>query len=203
MTRKAISIHMALTCAIAVALPGRFAFAIIVAFELFFLMTTGTLFRSLLKVLKIKELKSIALCIFIVSMTMLFRELLTLLMPEVALQLSFAIYLPAISTFSSVFLFDEHNYTLKEELKENLIPALIFSVYILIQNLLRDLLGYGTFTLPAKGKIFEVLLIKSDRISFFSFLATIPGAIVISALFMALYLTFENRMRIFKRADIK
>ncbi len=203
MTRKAVAIHMALTCAMAVALPGRFAFALIVAFELCFLMLTGTLFRSLLKILKMKELKSICLCTFIVSMTMLFREIVCLLMPETALQLSFVFYLPAISTFSSVFLFDEQNLVLKDELKVNLVPVLVFSAYILIQNLLRDILGYGTFTLPAKGKMLEVVLIKSERISFLSFFATIPGAIMISSLVMAFYLTFENRMEILKKADIK
>lgn len=203
MTRKAVSLYMAATCAMVIVTPGRFAYGLIVAVELCFLMATGTLFRSLLKIMKLKELKSISLCTFLVSMTMLYREFITLFMPEASLQLSFVIYLTSISTFSSVFLFDEHNYSLKEEIKENMIPAFVFSGYIITISLLRDLLGYGTFTLPASGKMLELVIIKSDRVSFLSFFATVPGAIVISALVMALYLTFENRIKIVRKVLVK
>ncbi len=203
MTRKAVSLYMATTCAMVVAVPGRLGNGIVIAVELCFLMCAGTLFRSLLKMLRLRQLKVASMCTFIVACTVFFREVLSLMMPETALQLSFALYLPAISTFSSVFLFDERNLSLSEELKNNMVPASVFSAYIVLLSLARDVLGYGTLTLPFPGGMIELVLFDSGRITWLSFLATIPGALVVSALIMALYLTLEKRIGIIEKAGLE
>ena len=84
MTRKAVSIYMAMTCATAIVVPGRFAIGIIFAFEALFIYFFCTLFRCLLNILKMKQVVSVLMCVFIVSMTIIFKQLLILFMPQTA-----------------------------------------------------------------------------------------------------------------------
>ena len=79
----------------------------LLAMELMFLLVFASLFRKFLKILKLGMLFIPSLLLFIVFATMFFRQILVLWMPELAMQLGFVIYLPAISPFSTVFLFDE------------------------------------------------------------------------------------------------
>lgn len=202
MNRKTISIYMTATCAMSIVVPGRFAIGIIIAIEVLLLSIFGILFRNLLCILKIKELKSVAICSLIVAFTILFKQILILISPETALQLSFIIYLPAISSFSSVFLFEEKRRSLKEEISLNVSTSLVFAIYILIFSLIRDIIGYGTITLISLNKIIEIVIFDSNYIAAGTFFATIPGALVLSALFLAAFLTIEKKALIIKKVGI-
>lgn len=202
MTRSAISLYMIATCSLVVVAPGRFAIGLLLAFELIFLLGFSTLFRKVLKKLKLGLLFAPALVIFLVFMTMLFRQLLFIWMPEVALQLGFVIYLPAISPFSTVFIFDEKEFSFKDEIQNAFKPAVNAACYTVIFSLIRDIVGYGTISFPGKNKIHEIVLFKSTNINAFSFLATIPGAIVMSAFFLSVYLAIERKINIQKEAGL-
>ena len=202
MTRKAISIYMTATCAMAIVIPGRFAIGIIIATEVFLLTVFGTLFSALLKTLRITELRTAAMCAFLVSFTVLFKQLLILSMPETALQLSFVLYLPSISSFTTVFLIKEKLPPLKTDLLGNFAPPFIFTVYMLVFVLIRDCIGYGTITLPAPGKMIEIVVFPEWYSAAGTFFATIPGALVLSALFLSLFLAMEEKFKIIVKAGI-
>ncbi len=180
--------------------PGRFAYGIIFAAELCLLMPLGTLFKALLRLLRVRHMKSVSMLVMIVSFTMLFRQLLVLCMPDAALQLGFVLYLPSVSTFSTVFLFDERILPLRDEMKTNMQPALLFSAYMLLFSLGRDLIGYGTVTLPALNKMYEKVLFGSETVSALGFFATVPGALTLSALFLVFFLAAERKLQIVGRA---
>lgn len=199
MTRKQISLYMTITSAAIIATPGRLAYGIILSIELCLLMVLGTLFRFLLKKFNIKLLEPCIMCAFIVFFTIVFKCILIFLDSEAALTLGFVLYLPSISTFTSVFLFDEKNLSLKEEIFLSLEPALVFSCYTILVSFLRDIFGYGTITFIGIGKIVEKVIFKSGKISWLSFFATVPGALVISGLALSFILTFEKRMRIVEK----
>lgn len=203
MTRRAISIYMAATCAIVIVCPGRLVCGIVIAVELCLLMLFGLLFRAFLSKIKMENMIQSTMLVFIVFLTALFKQFLILIMPELALQLSFILYLPAISTFSTVFLLEKNIPEIKELLSRNVISAGMFSLYILIVAFVRDLFGYGTLTLPAYGRQFEIVIFNPDRISTLSFLATIPGALILTALFLSGFLFVENKFNILKKAGIK
>lgn len=203
MTRKAVSLYMAATSATAILAPGRFACGIVLSLEICFLMAFGTLFRRLLEILRLEQLKTCAMCVFLVSCAMAFREILTLFMPEMALQLSFVIFIPSFSVFTSLFSFGNDEGLLKEDLSRNMKGALLFSSYVLPVSFLRDILGFGTLTFPAFGKMAEKVVFDSGKISLFSFLATFPGALVFSALVMIFYLAFEKRMNLVEKEGIE
>lgn len=203
MTKKAVSLYMAITCATAIVVPGRFAIGIIFAFEYLFITFFGTLFRYLLDVLKVRQVGAVLMCVFTVSMTIIFKQLLILLMPQTAMQLSFVLYLPAISSFSTAFLFNEERFSLIDDIKSTIAPAVVFSIYMLITTFLRDILGYGTLTFPAPRKMIEIMLFPENYTYAGSFVATIPGALVFSAVFLFLFLEVEHKLKFLKRAGVK
>lgn len=203
MTKSAVSLYMIATCSLVVVAPGRFVAGLLLAMELVLLLIFASLFRNLLKFLKLGLLFIPSLLLFIVFGTMFYRQILLLWMPDIALQLGFVIYLPAISPFSTVFLFDEKDLSVKDEIQAVIKPALIAACYTIVFSLVRDVLGYGTITLPGIGRMNEIVLFPSQNITSFTFLATIPGALVMSSLFLALYLAIERKIKILKEAGVE
>ena len=203
MTRSAVSLYMIATCSLVVVAPGRFVAGLLLAMELMFLLVFASLFRKFLKILKLGMLFIPSLLLFIVFATMFFRQILVIWMPELAMQLGFVIYLPAISPFSTVFLFDEKDLSIKDEIQAVIKPALIASCYTIVFSFIRDVLGYGTITFPGVSRMNEIVLFSSQNITSFTFLATIPGALVMSSLFLALYLAIERKVKILKEAGVE
>lgn len=193
---------MTATCAMTIVIPGRFAVGIILAVEMFLLTLTGTLFSALLKKLRLDSMNTVAMCAFLVSFTIFFKQLLGLFMPETAVQLSFVIYLPSLSSLSTVFLIKTKQPPLKTSILGNLGPTVIFAVYIIIFTLIRDIIGYGAITLPAPGKAAEIVFFPETYTAFGTFFATIPGALVLSALFLSLFLAIEENFKILIKAGI-
>ena len=107
MTRKAISIYMAATCAIVIVAPGRFVCGIVIAIELICLMLFGLLLKSLLKKMNLEKIEQVLILSFVIFFTVFFKQILVQIMPVIALQLSFVIFLPSISTFTTVFLLED------------------------------------------------------------------------------------------------
>lgn len=203
MTKKAISIYMTATCAMMIVAPGRFVCGILLALEVILIMLFGTLFRAFLRKIKLQKLSQTCVMILTISVVIFYKQLIILFMPEIAIQMGFIIYLPAISTFATVFLMENQQESLKTELKQNMIPAFLFSLYSLLTSLFRDILGFGTITLPSMGKQLEIILFNEDKISPLNFIATIPGAFVLSALLLAAYLAIERKFNILKNAQME
>lgn len=200
MTRKAISIYMAATCAIVIVAPGRFVCGIVLAVELVCLMLFGLLFKSLFRKMNLEKITQAAMLCFVIFFAIFYKLLLVQIMPVIALQLSFVIFLPPISTFTTVFLLEEKDMALKESLMKNMPVAAGFASYLLVVSLLRDVVGFGTITLPSVGEHFEAVLFSADKISFGTFFATIPGSLVLNALLLSLYLCIEKKLQIVKKA---
>ena len=200
MSKKAISIYMAATCAIGIVAPGRFVCGLVIAVEIFLLMILGDLFRSLLKTLKLEEMQQVLLLMFVVYITVMVKQLLKLLMPELALQMGFLLFLPAISTFTTVFLISEDSLSLQERLRSDFPAALLFASYILLVSIIREILGYGTFTLSHIGEPLEFVIFNPSSVSAMTFLATIPGALILTSLLLALFLFVENKFYILQKA---
>ena len=203
MTRKAISIYMAATCAIVIVCPGRLVCGIVIALELCILMLFGLLFRTLLSKLRMENMMQSTMLVFVVFLTLLYKQILCLLMPELALQMSFIIFLPSISTFTTVFLLEEDVPSMSVIIKNDMVSAGLFACYVIVISLIRDVLGFGTLTLPYYGKQIELVLFKSENISALTFLATIPGAIVLTALFLSGFIYVEKKFNIIRKAGVK
>lgn len=170
--------------ALLVPVPGRFAYGIVLVILLNILLASGTLFRKLIAVLKLQQLQSVLVGVFLVAVTVLYKEILNFVAPGIALNLGYVIYMPAVSSFLVGFLYEPSKDSVLVELKQNLVPNLMFSGYALVFFLFRDIIGYGTITFAAYPGIKEIVIQKwvEGKTYMGVFFATIPGAMIMVAL---------------------
>lgn len=198
MKKNLYFVFIAASFALLVAAPGRLAYGLPLIIELNLLMAATMIFHSFIKKLDMGSLSDILTVSFIVFLTILFKQLLTLFSPVITLTLSYCVYIPALSVFLLASVFQsqpapaENNY-------EN---TLWFSLFALVFFLLRDILGYGTISLPAPNGIKESYLFNSYDTAFLSFFATIPGALLILILCMSFLLTVQLKMNAIEKAGV-
>jgi hypothetical protein len=167
-------------------------------------MLVSTLAISLIKKIKLEALNTVTLLTFIIAFTILFRQIMIILWPEVMLTLGYLIYLMPISVFLIGYVFNEMEKPLAERLKFNMFHIMTFSLYAMLFFLLRDIAGYGTFTFFGKNhQIFEKVIIPSNRLGFFSIFASIPGAMILSSILLFIHIYVRNKIAIIKRAEVK
>ena len=180
MHKRFVSIYFSASLACMIPFPGRFAYGLILAVELFVLVFGATLFRAAIEKLEFVHSGNLFFMVFVIFLTMLFRQILAALLPVAALSAGFALYVPAISAFTAGF-FSE-NESVKSILKRNVLYTAIFCAFVLVFFLLRDLVGFGTITYITARGIAEKVLFDSERVAFASFFATIPGVLLSLAL---------------------
>ena len=114
-----------------------------------------------------------------------------------ALALSFTIYLPAVSAFLLGSVYSSQG----DSTAKNAAVCAKFSVFALLFFFFRDVLGYGTISLPAPNAITEVYLFDSYKTSLLSFFATIPGALLILVFLMSVLLAAQSRMIVIEKSE--
>ena len=176
MHKRFVSIYFSASLACMIPFPGRFAYGIILAAELFVLVFGATLFRAAIGKLEFVRSGNLFFMVFVIFLTMLFRQILAALLPIAALSAGFALYVPAISAFTAGF-FSE-NESGKSILKRNVFYTAIFCAFVLVFFLLRDLVGFGTITYITTRGIAEKVLFDSERAAFASFFAALPGVLL-------------------------
>ena len=167
-----------------VPLPGRLAYGIVALILLNFLMLFGTFFRKLIQVLDLLDLQHVLLPVFLMFLTILFKQFLIIYSPIMALSMGFLIYMPAVSSFLIGCLYDKSTEKIKTDLYFNMKESLIFSFFALLIFLFRDIFGFGTLSFPGKFKLIEVIITNynPEKTYIGVFWASIPGALVITAL---------------------
>lgn len=193
-------IFTAISFALLIAAPGRFAFGIIVCFELFFLLFVSFIFSFFTKKLHVEELNSIFTVIGLVFSTILYKQIIMWLFPLVALQMSFVFYLPAVSSYVIGIIYNNINQSTKVSFIENIKIVSTFTIFALIFYAIRDVFGYGTFTLPTPSGLIENVFFETDSFSCATILASIPGALVLVSISILIFIFVQNKFKIIKRA---
>ncbi|MDY2840572.1 MAG: hypothetical protein SOT46_09420 [Treponema sp.] len=202
--QKNIYITIVAFLAILIPTPGRFVYVFTVIFEMALLMVLGTLLDELIKKLKLTHLKTVLLMMIILFISVFYRQIIVILHPEVALVLGFVLYLPPISLFLMGFLYRNNDLPLKNRLLKNSILILTVIIFGLIFFLIRDILGYGTFTFFGNShQIYEKVILTSDKLGIFSFLASIPGSLMLLGLFLYLHIFVSQKINIIKNAEVQ
>ena len=202
MKKRSIYVLIATILSVLVPAPGRFVYGVALVLEVNLIMLIGTLVNSLVKKIKLEELNTLIILIMIISSTILYRQIMITICPEVMLTLGVLIYLTPISVFSFGYIFSNMEQPLAERLKLNMLHVLTFSVYTLLFFLFRDLAGYGTFTFFGKShQIYEKVLISPDNLGFFSFVASIPGALTLSSVLLFIHIYVRTRFEIMSNME--
>lgn len=200
---RAIAFFMSITSVVCFVSPGRFVVGILLSVEEFLLIVGCTLFSKLLDTIKLDTssesgcVKESCMCIFIVFFVILFKCAISISMGVLAMQLSFVMFIPAVSTFTTAFLLDANN---QEDQYKITKPHIVFCIYLIAFFFLRDVIGYGAITLPSPSGVLEITLPQSEFTKMGTFFATIPGAMIVSAIILTLFCTIERRYFIHKNA---
>ncbi|MBP5587252.1 MAG: hypothetical protein J6X37_00800 [Treponema sp.] len=201
MNRNLYYVFTAISFALLVAAPGRFAYGIIICFELFFLVPSGFLFSFLLKKLMLHEMNSIVTVLGLIFSTVLYKQIIMAMYPLIALQMSFVFYLPAVSSYMIGIIYKNIDVSTKVSVIDNLKVTGYFSVLALIFYAVRDIFGYGTFTLPSSNGLYEKVFLDKDTISWGTFFASIPGALVLVCIAILVFIYVQNKFKIIKRIE--
>ena len=198
MKKNLYFVFIAASFALLSAVPGRLAYGLPLIIELNLLMAASRAFYSFVKKFDMGNLSDILAVSFIVFMTILFKQFLILFSPVIALTLSFCLYIPALSVFLLASVFQNQQNSTASFFE----TMVWFSVFALLFFLLRDILGYGTLSLPIPNGIKESYLFNSYDTAFLSFFATIPGALLVLLLCMSFLLTVQLKMNAIEKAGL-
>ncbi|MBQ0162484.1 MAG: hypothetical protein KBS84_04895, partial [Treponema sp.] len=92
------------------------------------------------------------------------------------------------------------NNSTKLSLAENLKVTMFFSILALIFYLLRDIVGYGTITIPSAKGISEYVLIGPNVFECGTLFASIPGSLVLVSVAILVFIFIQNKFNIVERA---
>jgi len=202
MTKQGTYTFIAASLAFLVPFPGRFVYGIILVIELIFLMFISTCVTMTAEKIRLGEIKNILSLTAIICFAILYKQILVLTQTEIALNLGFLLFVPAASSFIIGYTINKPESTLVDRLKVNMIHTANFCLFALVYFLLRDILGYGTFTFFGKNhQIFEKVIFDSGDLYVFSFFATIPGALVMCALLLFLDVIVTQKIEIVRKAE--
>lgn len=201
MRGKNIYFYIAAALAVIVPVPGRLAFGLLMIVLFNIQIITGVLFCHLVTLLKLNDLKNVLVAIELISITILFKQLVILFCPVAALTLGFLMYLPALSSAIIEFSYRDNVRPLSEDLKEKSFRNAVFSLLAMLIFFVRDIVGYGTLTFPVWQKI-AVAHVGGPKHGTYAgaFIATIPGAFVLLALILACYLFVKKQFTRIERA---
>lgn len=175
--------------------PGRFVFGIILVLELILIEIFGVLSNALATKLKFGDIRTYFVMFIMISLTILYRQLIAITYPEIVLSLGFILNFPIASAYILYNMFSDIDKPMGQRLKSNLIKTLKFSIAVLFFFLFRDIAGFGTFTFFGKGhRIFEKVIFNPDKIGLFTFFASIPGALILMGVMIYLFIFFKNRV---------
>lgn len=180
--------------AILLPFPGRIVYGIFALVHFTISVILLTLMLHAINKMAIKSLRLGICSLELVALTIFFKELLVIFCPIAALTVGFSFYLPAVSSVAVVMLNFKKSNSIRKNCLENLKKSSVISAFCLLVFSLRDILGFGTITLP---KWQSPLIIKLPELPFLhscdfvtAFFATIPGCLVLTVLVFYLALKF-------------
>jgi len=204
MEKKTIYVYIAAFLTILLPVPGRFVYGFTLLTELAFLMFAGIFINLLIDKIKMSEFRTVILMYCLIALTILYLQFFVLIQPEIALTLGFTFYLPTLSLFVIGFLFSKEERSLKQTLFTYLSEILVFIGAGLLFFLIRDILGFGTFTFfGKKHQMLEVIIFKGNDIGIFDFFATIPGALFVEGMILYVLVSIRQKFKILKNSEVQ
>lgn len=197
MKKNYLLTYTAVALTILVPVAGRFGYGIVLLLALNLFMIIGTLFRKLMGKLHLESLQPVLIAVLLISCAIMYKQLLILYSPVLALVLGFSIYLTAISSFMIGSLYEKSTRPLKDDLVANLKESGQFSLYGLLFFLFRDIFGYGTLSLPVRSGLYTLNIKFTENLFSMGVLwASIPGALLLTAILLILFCHVSHQIEI-------
>ena len=194
---KRIYFYIAANLSFLIPIPGRFAYALIMLIIFNVQMATITLLFHAIHRLQLASMRNSLLTLTIISLSIFYKQLLTIFCPIASLTLGYCIFLPTLASVIIDFFFLDYEHGVRGHLVTNMKRSAFMSVFALFFFLIRDLFGYGTLTLPAWKHILVFRLPYNPESAGASvFLATVPGSLCLIAGMLAVYIFVMKKIRI-------
>lgn len=197
MNKRIYFIFIAASFALLVSASGRLAYGLVLIVEMNLLVLASASFAAFVRRFEFGNLRKVVMLSFVIFATVLFRQILILFSPVIALTLGFVIFLPPVSVFLFGNVFAERTPYPSDALRQ----SLVFSAFALVFFFLRDLLGFGTISFPMPNGIGEARFFDSRSTAFCSLFASVPGALLLVVLCMAALLTVQRKMNIIEKSE--
>lgn len=197
MNKRIYFIFIAASFALLVSAPGRLAYGLVLIVEMNLLVLASASFAAFVRRFEFGNLRKVVMLSFVIFATVLFRQILILFSPVIALTLGFVIFLPPVSVFLFGNVFAERTPYPSDALRQ----SLVFSAFALVFFFLRELLGFGTISFPMPNGIGEARFFDSHSTAFCSLFASVPGALLLVVLCMAALLTVQRKMNIIEKSE--
>lgn len=188
-------------------LINRFAYGLIIALCLLFLMFFLTMIKIVIKKCRLYEFSSITLLACLVVCITLFIQLLGLYSAILLFTMRFSLYIAGLSYFviSGIFNPNDHIYVesgrISDLLIKNMKQTVLFASLLLLFCLLRDILGHGSISFPVPSGIRELILFTLPYEKSIGFFTTTGGAYILFGLCMALWLAIYQNIMIAMRTE--
>ena len=194
---KKLYFYIAANLAFLIPIPGRFAYGLIMIVLFNIQMAIVTMFFHAIHRIQLANMRNALLTFMIVALGIIYKQILIIICPIAALTLGFCIFLPTLTSVIIEFFFLNYSHGLKKHLINNMKKSCFMSFFALIFFCVRDILGYGTFTLPGWKELIVIHLpYNIEKIGASIFIATIPGSLGLIAIFLTLYIFIVNKINI-------
>ncbi len=188
-----VYIYLAAALAILLPVPGRIAYGIIILIHFNLLVFFTVLISHGIRKLSFSQFQPGILAVEIIALTILFKQIVTIICPVASLTLGLSMYFPAVSSVVITVLLSTNFDHLKPDLIEKMKYTLYISAGCIAVFIIRDIIGFGTITLPAWQDIYVITLpVIFKKISLGAFIATIPGCLIISGIVLGLIKPVQN-----------
>lgn len=188
MKKNSLLIYTTVSLGLLIPLAGRLAYGIIAILLLNLLTMVSSMVNGIVKKNDMGPYGSALNCISLVGVTLIFKQLLTLYSPILSLTMGFNLYLIAASSLLAGFINSSAHQNFVRQFHDNMKFVGRFSILVLIFFLVRDIVAYGTITLPARTGLFVVRLFPLTEYTMIgSFFGTIPGALILVAIVIILF----------------
>lgn len=195
---KKLYYFIAANLAFLIPVPGRFAYAVIMMILFNIQIALTTLLFHAVHHLDLAHVRNVILSLTIIALGIFYKQMIVLVYPTAALTLGFCIFLPSLVSVIIEFFFLDYKRGLKAHIALNMRKSFVMTVFALLYFLFRDVIGYGTLTLPGWKKMVVLHLPLTEGPGVF--FATIPGSIVLMSVLLSAYLFAARKIRIFSNA---
>lgn len=194
MRKNELFLYLIISLSMLIPVPGRFAYGIVILLLFNILMLLGTLFRNAVHLWGLDDMEAVLLVSVLITISILYKQLLILVSPLMALSLGICIYMPALSSFLIGYLYEKENGSLSHQIIVNCKISVKFSLFALAIFLFRDICGYGTITFPMHNGIFEIFINTHEKSIVSVFWASIPGAMILAAILVLLLAVIDDKI---------
>lgn len=197
MKKNNLLAYTIMTLSMLISLPGRFAYGLLAVLTLIILTGTQAIISS---VLKSRNMNSYVLPLSffsVIGMTVVLKQLLFCFSPVLALSIGFNLYLIAGAVLVSDFIGNNFNSENSKQFKNAVSFAGKYALLVLIYFLIRDIVAYGTVTIPSPDGLFILRIFRHSDFTFpGNFFGTIPGGLMLVAIIIIIISFIARKLEV-------